>query len=692
MKLQELEIKNFRCFEKLNLLLNGDSLFFISENGGGKTALLSALAMALGRDRPPVLTDFRDPNVAIEITATLVGFDANQRADLANAIDFNNPPTLKIGVVATWDAAAELVDATQGFPTHNWRRPTREERDSLGFLWLPASRDVTRLTSFSARISVLRQILEGLPINAPLQTVLNEIRSAISSLTIEPELTKLFGKMRSYLAKILPGVPTQAYNLGSSAVSDRELLRQLELLLSYEDSPFIAADRQSSGLAQLTVFALINELSATNPAAIFAVDEPETSLHPHAQRALYIAIAQLPNQALVSTHSSNLMERVDPRKVVRLGKKNGQIVPIRPSALSNEEAAALSRYSSPETAEALFAKRVIFVEGPADRLALASFAAKTSRLLDQLGISIIALNSADTLGAFLKLFGPPGFDLPVCGLCDADHQSQWAEVLEKVGFGVNLTAAQHRCARKIVELGNRLIRSYPLSSGRQMKPHKQGGKVRYAQFHDKVAEAEKVSAEIQDLILSGAKPSQFAILVRASYRASSIVENLESAGLPVARWYGPGYDTQARKAVETCLSVARGRLSERQIRRLCDLLGLKDTGERVTTKVLAAGKSLPAVRPLTALNESVWKGARPLELLVHAKNCIAQVKPKLQNSIDQIIDSVKIIEAHDPEFNLDQLLSELALGGISGSPTQGNTIKVATLHKAKGLQWPNVTS
>ncbi|MGO9265569.1 MAG: 3'-5' exonuclease [Candidatus Binataceae bacterium] len=45
---------------------------------------------------------------------------------------------------------------------------------------------------------------------------------------------------------------------------------------------------------------------------------------------------------------------------------------------------------------------------------------------------------------------------------------------------------------------------------------------------------------------------------------------------------------------------------------------------------------------------------------------------------------------HDPDFALDQLLSELGLGGISGSPTHGNTIKITTVHKAKGLQWPRV--
>jgi hypothetical protein len=168
------------------------------------------------------------------------------------------------------------------------------------------------------------------------------------------------------------------------------------------------------------------------------------------------------------------------------------------------------------------------------------------------------------------------------------------------------------------------------------------------------------------------------------------VEELESAGLPVERWYGPGYDSKARKAVQICLSVARGKLTDRKIRRLSDLLGFKDTGERITKNILSKSGSGPAIGSLRAINELVWQGARPVELLNQAKQCIGKVRPHLLSGVNEIIASVRVIEAHDPDFGLDQLLSELGLGGISGSPTKGNTIKITTVHKAKGLQWPRV--
>lgn len=311
---------------------------------------------------------------------------------------------------------------------------------ALGFIWLPAWRDLTRLTSFSARNSILAQILGALPITQSLQTALKDIQEAIGALKSEPQLINLFDKMRAFLLRVLPIVPGQGYDLGSAALTDKDLLGQLELLLSYA-SPFIAADRQSSGLAQLTVFALAAEVAATNPAALFCVDEPEVSLHPQAQRALCQVLSALPNQTLIATHSSNLLERADPRLVIRLSKNAGQVTPVSPSSISDPEAVALARYSSPETAEGFFAKRIMFVEGPADRLAILSLARKNNLSLDSRGVSVIALNGADILTWFLKLFGPTGFQLPVCGMCDLDHAPQWSKCLEDSGLGKNRSQA-----------------------------------------------------------------------------------------------------------------------------------------------------------------------------------------------------------------------------------------------------------
>jgi hypothetical protein len=128
--------------------------------------------------------------------------------------------------------------------------------------------------------------------------------------------------------------------------------------------------------------------------------------------------------------------------VVRLSKTAaGVVVPISPGSISDAEAIALSRYLSSETAEAVFAKKITFVEGVSDRLAILALARKRGLSLDALGVSIVSLNGAGILTWYLKLFGPSGFQLPVCGLCDSDHLSEWSNVLQNAGLGTGLTQA-----------------------------------------------------------------------------------------------------------------------------------------------------------------------------------------------------------------------------------------------------------
>ena len=57
-QLRELRVDNYRCFDELTLPLEDDTTVIFAENGGGKTALLTALAMGLAviqRDSPKTL-------------------------------------------------------------------------------------------------------------------------------------------------------------------------------------------------------------------------------------------------------------------------------------------------------------------------------------------------------------------------------------------------------------------------------------------------------------------------------------------------------------------------------------------------------------------------------------------------------------------------------------------------------------
>ena len=69
-RLHEIRVDNYRCFEELTLSLEEDTTVLFAENGGGKTALLTALAMGLavfqrGSPRTLKLDARRDPRMRI---------------------------------------------------------------------------------------------------------------------------------------------------------------------------------------------------------------------------------------------------------------------------------------------------------------------------------------------------------------------------------------------------------------------------------------------------------------------------------------------------------------------------------------------------------------------------------------------------------------------------------------------------
>jgi hypothetical protein len=201
----------------------------------------------------------------------------------------------------------------------------------------------------------------------------------------------------------------------------------------------VAVSTQSSGVGQLAIFVFAMKLATSQPGTVLLVDEPEISLHPQAQRALMRALRALDVQMLVATHSGTLLDRADPRRVVRLRRTPAGIELASPSTLSDGDARKLARFTSPETAEAFFARAVILVEGPSDQIVLEALAERQGRNLDAEGVSIVPMGGVTAARAFLQLYGPTGFKLKVAGLCDENEERNFFGALEHVGLGTSLT-------------------------------------------------------------------------------------------------------------------------------------------------------------------------------------------------------------------------------------------------------------
>ncbi|WP_309233792.1 3'-5' exonuclease [Conexibacter sp. W3-3-2] len=229
----------------------------------------------------------------------------------------------------------------------------------------------------------------------------------------------------------------------------------------------------------------------------------------------------------------------------------------------------------------------------------------------------------------------------------------------------------------------------PKASGRKMRADRPDGVVELHSFSTTNEEAEAVAASIESA-LSRVKAHEIAVLVRSGYRADDVVAALSRRQLPISDWRGETYEVGDRRTLSVVLSVLKGRLNQRRAQRLCEFLEIELADDMAVHDFLTAQMEHPACAALLQLRERAFAGASASEVVARAKFVIECVDASRAIKIDPVIEAVQNFERHDPQFSVDDLLAEIALGSGGRAPTEGGGIKVASLHKTKGLQWPIV--
>jgi len=88
------------------------------------------------------------------------------------------------------------------------------------------------------------------------------------------------------------------------------------------------------------------------------------------------------------------------------------------------------------------ARAVVLVEGLSDRVAVATLAERRGRDLAEEGVSVVPIGGAQAIRGALDLYGPPGLDLALAGLCDAGEERSFRRGLERAGLGTDLSRGE----------------------------------------------------------------------------------------------------------------------------------------------------------------------------------------------------------------------------------------------------------
>lgn len=157
---------------------------------------------------------------------------------------------------------------------------------------------------------------------------------------------------------------------------------------------------------------------------LFAIEEPEIYLHPHANRVLLNLLSEIAehDQVLFTTHASEFVNRTPLTNIITLYRDATGSRAVQPklTQLAPDTLVKVQRYLQEERSDMLFARAVILVEGQAEYYALPAFARTLGLDLDRAGVSVVFVNGIGNFPTYHEILA--AFRIPHVILMDGDGQ------------------------------------------------------------------------------------------------------------------------------------------------------------------------------------------------------------------------------------------------------------------------------
>lgn len=431
MNIQYLKVSNYRNLDGISIHFHNHANFIVGENNIGKTNILDLLNIIFNR-RGFSETDFRNKNAEI-------------KAEIK--IGLNNG---EVGIFDDYFSVKEKKDCIeliviQETIDDNIRLYEKNTQDELfrkhiskaHFISYGSVRNPDKELNFDTNKSFLNKLIER---NLEDEDYLN-----MGSIDI------LVGKLNQLITKI---ETFKQFNIEAKADNDITSLLGRIIQLQAEDEFEIKELGEGVQFLNSIPLILLNQIAqildrVNNDSVItidgekilyliISIDEPELHLHPHSQRfftnyltemisgensgfnellKLIFGLDRIQGQLITVTHSPYILMN-DYQQIIRV-YKNVEIM-AKSGVKTNIDASLnnhLYRYFD-VFKEALYAKKVLVVEGVTELGAMDSFYKKEEIKVGFEGISTVDANGVDNVPILMKLFNELG--IPTVGMIDRD--------------------------------------------------------------------------------------------------------------------------------------------------------------------------------------------------------------------------------------------------------------------------------
>ncbi len=455
----KLRISGFRGIKDIEISLSRVVLL-IGMNNSGKTSVIKALQLALG-DYSRYLTDedfhiasddTRWEEIIVDVRIVPIGEDGRRDKSFGEdwiqefgdriQAEANGYQFLALRTTAYPDKVKGgfTVEhyALDRWPTSSWKNEkTRKENqirgryDSLPFISVDAQRDIHQ--DLRDKTSFVGKVLSSVKYEESEIRQLEEMIAGINQEAVEKsESLKRLKKQLDALNQSFEG--SGQAELTPFPKKIRDLSKRFSIHFGESDRNSFSIEYHGMGTrswaSMLTVKAFAELMANSHKqesrpfSPIITVEEPESHLHPNAQRTLYQQLTEDPlGQVIISTHSpylpaiSSLYELRGLKKVV-----DGVSVTSLSSSLDTEEINMLRREIMRFRGEILFAKALILVEGPTEeQLVPAMFELYHGCSPFEKGVNCVSVNGKNYKPFLIFAFS---FHIPVCIVSDNDGQTK----------------------------------------------------------------------------------------------------------------------------------------------------------------------------------------------------------------------------------------------------------------------------
>lgn len=363
MEITRLHIENFRSIKKLDLPLSSTTIL-VGPNNAGKTAILDALRISLGRrwgTRGTGFTqydlhlpqDTSDPKlcgpavIELEFRERTVGdWPQEVQDDLINVIhlDAEGRSMVRMRVSCGWDEATQTYEPTWTF-LNAAREPMRGAQARITnahplfqyapIFYMSALRDSA--DEFSSRSQFWGRLLKAVSVPDAVEAQIKRVLDLVNTklLKSDPRLSQIAEELKA-LTSVVASESKGDVQLRALPFRAWDLLARAEIIMRTDGGrPWLPLDKHGQGVQSLSVIflfetfvrTLLADLYTKGSAPILALEEPEAHLHPQAARTLWDHIEDLPGQKLITTHSPYFVQSAPFRclRMVRLGDNGTQV-------------------------------------------------------------------------------------------------------------------------------------------------------------------------------------------------------------------------------------------------------------------------------------------------------------------------------------------------------------------------------